>query len=204
MSSTKENTSIKISRKKTPNSTKKSHKNPYLNNEDETEDKIINGKEFIITDFEEEIDEYNELEYGDTTYVKIIKYGDEFYLLSEKDLVYTVPTDMYFENKYLFNNKSNNYFKPEESNVYFFVGKRKKHKIIFDDNFLKYKERLKNYQKQNIELSQNNLEINDHILYLPENQEGIIVDISNIESNNVKIMINNEIKIVNIKNIELI
>ena len=126
MSSTKEIMPIKISRKKTANSTKKSHKNLNSNNNNDNSESIIKNEEFIAKDFDEENDDYMDFEEGDIIYVKLIKYGKEFYLLSDKDLVYTVPGDMYFENEYLFNNRLTDYFRPEESNVYFLAGKKKK------------------------------------------------------------------------------
>ena len=202
MTITKEKTPIKISRKKTSNISKKSHKNLNLDKDDDDE-KIINNEDYLVSELDEDDNKYIDIDKENVIDVQIIRYGKEFYLLSNKNLVYTVPVDFYFENEYLFYNKSKDYFRPEESNIYFFAGKKKKDKIIFDENFLKYKQRLKDYQKNNIELLHNNFQVNDRILYLLENKEGVVIDNSE-SNNNIKIMINNEIMTVDIKNIELI
>ena len=212
MSSKKETTTIKISRKKESNSTKKkSHKN--LNYEKDNGAEIIKFDHYISPpNIEEDEEEHNNFENEKNIDVKLIKYGEEYYLLSSKDLVYTVPTDlwttiiMYNENivdySELFKMKRDN-FKLEESNVYLFVGKKKKDKIIFDAEFLKLKQLMKANQHKNIELLQDNLKVNSRILYLPENREGFIIDNSN-DKENIKIMIDNKIMQVDIKNIELI
>lgn len=197
----KESTPIKISRKKTSSTNKKSHKN--LNIDEQDNQKIFNSEDYIVSDQDIDDNKFLDIDKEDVINVKIIKYGKEFYLLSEKNLVYTVPVDLYFENEYLFLNKSKDYFKPEESNIYFFVGKKKKDKIVFDEDFLKYKQRLKDYQKDNIEIFHNNIQINDQVLYLPENKEGVVLDNSE-NNNNIKILIDNETLTVDIKNVELI